>query len=139
MNSHLTPKGERCDFKPAACVGGRQPQLIGGKRLRQKVVLAATVVLAAIAATVVLAAIAATVEELLAATVEKVPLCLPPIHTITLLYLLLHNFFTYLPSHYYQFFSILVWRLVLCHIDSRDSLSSLACASIYSGQLLEAH
>ena len=133
MNSHLTPKGERCDFKPAACVGGRQPQLIGGKRLRQKVVLAA------IAATVVLAAIAATVEELLAAAVEKVPLCLPPIHTITLLYLLLHNIFTYLPSHYYQFFSILVWRLFFCHIDSRDSFSELECASIYRGQLLEAH
>ena len=92
-----------------------------------------------VAATVVLAAIAATVEELLAAAVEKVPLCLPPIHTITLLYLLLHNIFTYLPSHYYQFFSILVWRLVLCHIDSRDSFSELECASIYRGQLLEAH
>ena len=23
-SNHLTPKGERCDFKPAACVGGRQ-------------------------------------------------------------------------------------------------------------------
>ena len=131
MNSHLTPKGERCDFKPAACVGGRQQAADRRKKASAKT--------GTVAATVVLAAIAATVEELLAATVEKVPLCLPPIHTITLLYLLLHNIFTYLPSHYYQFFSILVWRLVLCHIDSRDSLSSLACASIYSGQLLEAH
>ena len=68
-------------------LGGGSKQLIGGKRLRQKVVLAA------IAATVVLAAIAATVEE--------VPRCLPPIHTITLLHMLLHNIFTYLPSHSY--------------------------------------
>ena len=55
--------------------GSKQHQLIGGKRLRQKLVLAA---------------IAATVEELLsaiAATVEEVPLCLPPIHTIKLPYL----------------------------------------------------